>query len=267
MTLGRGLLYVVSAAGLALLARSLLFGALPLWISILAFLAYLAIVVTGVVVPQLGMFADVLCRGPSGVAEIALTFDDGPHPEHTRKVLELLDAADVRATFFLLGSKVEACPSVARAIAERGHEIGVHGHEHDRWLSLRSPGRITKDLEKALTVIESVTGVRPSLFRPPVGHVSPRTETAASKLGLTLVGWSARGFDGLAGADAHQVAARIRRHLKPGAIVMLHDAAERGDREPAGVGALPAVLDAIHAQGLRVVPVSVLAAGRFGTQD
>lgn len=267
MTLGRGLLYVASAAGLALLARSLIFGAIPLWLALLAFISYFGIVITGVMVPQLEMFGDVLCRGPSSVAEVALTFDDGPHPEHTLKVLALLDAAGVHATFFLLGSKVEAHPLVAREIVERGHEIGLHGYEHDRWLSLRSPGRIVEDLNKALTAIESATGMRPTLFRPPVGHVSPRTETAASKLGLTLVGWSARGLDGLSGADGHKVAARIRRRLEPGAIVLLHDTAEQGDREPAGVAALPAVLDAIQAQGLKVVPVAVLAAGRFGTLE
>ena len=260
------MLYVASAAGLALLARSLLFGAIPLWIAILAFVAYFAIVITGVMVPQLEMFADVVCCGPADVAEVALTFDDGPHPEHTLKVLNALDAAEVHATFFLLGSKVRQHPSVAREIADRGHEIGVHGYEHDRWLSLRAPARIVQDLDRAIAAIEDATGVRPLLFRPPVGHVSPRTETAASKLGLTIVGWSARGFDGVAGARAHKVASRIRRKLKPGAIVLLHDAAERGDREPAGIQALPAVLDAIQAQGLRVVPVLTLAAGRFGTE-
>jgi len=264
MSLGRGLLYVASAGALALLARSLLIGAVPLWIAIAAFAGYVAIALLGVLVPRLEMFADVVWRGPRDTAEVALTFDDGPHPEHTRRVLELLDEVGAKATFFVLGSKVEAHPEVAREIVARGHGLGIHGYTHDRLLSLRSPKRIAADLERALDAVESATGLRPVLFRPPVGHVSPRTDTAATRLGLTIVAWSVRGLDGLARANAKDVAARVRRGLRPGAIVLLHDAAEQGDRRPAGVDALPSVLEAIHGEGLRCVGVAKFADAEGG---
>lgn len=258
MSVGRASLYLASAAGLALLLRSLLIGPVPLWIALSAFGAYVALALLGVFVPRLEMFADIVCNGPKDVPLVALTFDDGPHPEHTLSVLDALDEAGAKATFFLLGAKVEAHPEVAREIVKRGHGIGVHGHTHDRWQSLRGPERIQKDLERALDAIEKATGQRPLLFRPPVGLVSPRTDTAATKLGLTIVAWSVRGRDGLAKARARDVAARVRRGLRPGAIVLLHDAAEQGDRRPAGVEALPSVLQAIHGEGLRSVEVTEL---------
>jgi len=264
MSFGRGLLYVVSAAGLALLLRSLLIGPLPLWVALAAFVAYVAIALLGVFVPRLEMFADILWRGPCDLPEVALTFDDGPHPEHTPRVLGLLDEAGAKATFFLLGAKVEAHPDIARRIVERGHGIGIHGYTHDRFQSLRRPNRIQQDLERALRAVEDATGTRCSLFRPPVGLVSPRTDTAADKLGLTIVAWSVRGRDGVASARHRDVAVRVRRGLRPGAIVLLHDAAERDDRCPAGVEALPAIIDAIHAEGLKAVDVTRFADSAAG---
>lgn len=256
MSLGKGLLYVASAAGLALLARSLLFGPVPLWVAIAAFVSYVALALVGVFVPRLEMFADIFWRGPTDRPEVALTFDDGPHPVHTRKVLDLLDSAGAKATFFVLGSKVEAHPDVAREIVKRGHGLGVHGHVHDRWMSLRRPRRIVEELERALAAIEHATGQRPTLFRPPMGHVSPRTDTAATQLGLTIVGWSVRGLDGVRRARARDVAARVRRGLRPGAIVVLHDAAEVGEACPAGVEALGPILDSIDGERLRCVLLS-----------
>lgn len=260
MSLGRGLLYLASAAGLALLVRTLLVGPVPLWAALAAFAAYVVLALVGVFVPRLEMFADILCAGPRGVPQVALTFDDGPHPEHTREVLSLLDGAGAKATFFLLGSKVEAHPDVAREIVRRGHDIGVHGYTHDRLQCLRAPKRIEADLKRALDAIERATGQRPVLFRPPVGLVSPRTDTAATRLGLVIVGWSVRGRDGLRKAKAHEVAARVRRGLRPGAVVMLHDAAETGDRRPAGVEALGPILDAIDGERLQSVGLTKLMA-------
>ncbi|MCU0694828.1 MAG: polysaccharide deacetylase family protein [Polyangiaceae bacterium] len=258
MTFGRTLLCVASAGGLALLVRSLVFGPVPLWVALAALLGYVAVAVAGVLVPQLEMYANIVWRGDRDCANVALTFDDGPHPVHTRKVLDMLDAAGAAATFFVLGSKVDAHPDVLREIAARGHDIGVHGYDHDRLMSLRSVSRVEADLRKAMDSIARETGRPPTLFRPPVGHVSPRTETAARRLRLTLVAWSVRGRDGLSSAQPSKVAARIVRGLRRGSIVLLHDAAEQGDRQPAGVSALPRVLDAIMARNLEVVPVRTM---------
>jgi peptidoglycan/xylan/chitin deacetylase (PgdA/CDA1 family) len=233
----------------------------PLWLGMALLLGYLAVILAGVMIPRLAMFAPVLWRVPNGRSEIVLTFDDGPSPESTRKVLATLSRFAAHATFFVLGTKALAVPEVLREIAAAGHEIGVHGDHHDRLLSLRHPDRIASELERALTVVADATGERARLFRPPVGHVSPRTALAARRLGLTLVGWSVRGRDGLPGTTAAAALRRVVAGLRPGAIVLLHDASERGQYEPAGVEALPAILEEIRRRGLCCVTVSQALAG------
>ncbi|HEY8077398.1 MAG TPA: polysaccharide deacetylase family protein, partial [Labilithrix sp.] len=125
-----------------------------------------------------------------------------------------------------------------------------------RLFSLRGPRRVERDLRRAVKTLESITGERPTLFRPPVGHTNPTIARVADRLGLTVVGWSVRGRDGLAGANADAVARRIARGLRDGAIVLMHDAAERGGRRSAGVDALPRVLDAIAERNLPVVALA-----------
>jgi peptidoglycan/xylan/chitin deacetylase (PgdA/CDA1 family) len=217
---------------------------------------YLAMLLAGVMIPQLAMFAPVMRRLPSTRQEIALTFDDGPNPASTREVLATLARFEAHATFFLLGEKVRAAPDVLREIADAGHAIGIHGDWHDRLFSLRHPNRMVADIERAQAAVAAVTGKRPTLFRPPIGHVSPRTAVAARRLGLTLVAWSVRGRDGLAGSTVESVQRRVVAGLRPGAIILLHDAAEHGERAPAGVAALPTILDEAARRGLRCVPIS-----------
>jgi hypothetical protein len=94
------------------------------------------------------------------------------------------------------------------------------------------------------------------LFRPPIGHTNPIIARVADALDLTVVGWTIGGRDGIASARPRDVIARVRRDLRDGAIVLLHDSPERGDREPAALRALPAILDAIAAGGLEVVPLA-----------
>ena len=225
-------------------------------IGLVALPVYLAVILTGVMVPQLAMFAPMVLRLDSTAQEIALTFDDGPGATSTREVLAVLAGFGAKATFFVLGEKVRATPDILREIAEAGHAIGIHGDWHDRLFSLRHPGRIVAEIERARDAVAAITGQRPSLLRPPLGHVSPRTAVAAKRLGMTLVGWTVRGRDGLAGATAEAVQRRVVSGLRPGAIVLLHDAAERDDRVPAGVTALPAIITEANRRGLRCVPMS-----------
>jgi peptidoglycan/xylan/chitin deacetylase (PgdA/CDA1 family) len=252
---GRVLLYAATAAALALVARSIVLGPIPLVLASLALAAYLAIVLAGVLSPRLEMFADVTWRGPEGARGVALTFDDGPSPEHTPRVLELLDRAKVRATFFVIGHKAERHPELVRAIAARGHAIGVHGHAHARLFSLWSYGAVRADLERATAALEAITGERPALFRPPIGHTNPRIAKAARELELEIVGWSVRALDGLARAKSDEVARRVARGLDDGAIVLLHDAAERDDHVPASLAALPRILEVMRDRRLEGVRV------------
>jgi peptidoglycan/xylan/chitin deacetylase (PgdA/CDA1 family) len=242
------LLLVTTAAALAVLgARGL---------ALIALGGYIAVLLAGVMIPQLAMFSPALINLDVTRQEIALTFDDGPSPTSTREVLSILARFNARATFFVLGEKVRAAPDILREIANAGHEIGIHGDSHDRLFSLRHPTRIVADIERARDAVAAVIGKRPVLFRPPLGHVSPRTAVAIRRLGLTVVAWSVRGRDGLAGATAEAVQGRVVAGLCAGAIILLHDAAERGERVPAGVTALPGILAEAARRGLRCVPIS-----------
>lgn len=229
-----------------------------LWWMLPGLVAYLAFVLLGVMVPGLAMFAPVLSRVAGVTEAIALTFDDGPNPQSTRKVLATLAQFGAQGTFFVLGAKVRQCPEVLRAIADAGHDIGVHGDVHDRLLSLRHPKRIADEIVRAMDTIERTVGRRPRLFRPPVGHVSPRTAQAAHRLGLVLVGWTVRARDGLASTSPHLAQQRIVQGLRPGAIVLLHDASEDESHEPAGVAALPGILAEAQRRGLRCLTLSNL---------
>jgi peptidoglycan/xylan/chitin deacetylase (PgdA/CDA1 family) len=253
------LLYVATIGAVALVARSLWLGPPPLHVACIALVAYVALVTCGVLFLGLGMFADVVTSGPDDADGVALTFDDGPSPEHTPKILSLLDAAKIKATFFVIGRKAEAHPEIIRAIKARGHAIGLHSYAHHRLFSLRSLRYVRADLERCRKAVEAITGEPAILFRPPIGHMSPRIAKAVDELGLVVVGWSIRGLDGTAGARPAEVARRVVDRLEPGAIVLLHDAAERDDRPPVSVEALPAILEAMKREGLKGVRVDAWA--------
>jgi peptidoglycan/xylan/chitin deacetylase (PgdA/CDA1 family) len=248
-------LYVATFGAFALVVRSLIIQPVALWVAAPALVGYVALVTCGTLFLRLGMFVDVTWRGPRDARGVALTFDDGPHPAHTLEVLELLDRASVKATFFIIGRKALEHPEIVRAIRARGHSVGVHSFAHDRLFSLRSLAFVRRDLKRAVETIEAITGERPVLFRPPVGHTSSRIAKAAAELELDFVGWSVRGLDGLRGASANRVAARVVPKLRDGAIVLLHDAAERDDVRPASIEALPKILDAMSRRALPGVRV------------
>ena len=251
-------LWVATLGAIALAVRSVWLGPPPLFVAALALGGYVALFLAGVFVLRLRMFANAIVNGGIDAPGLALTFDDGPHPEHTPRVLDVLRERRVRATFFVIGAKAERHPELLRRMRDEGHQIGVHSHTHDRLLSLRGAGRVRAELERCAQAIERATGERPSLFRPPVGHTGPRVARVADELGFVTVGWSVRGLDGLARTSPADVVRRVARGLRHGAIVLLHDAAERDDFVPAGIAALPLVLDEAAARSVPVVPLSEL---------
>ena len=247
---------LATVGGIAFTARSVLTEppSLPIAAAIAAL--YMALLLAGVFVLRLRMFADALVHGPADANGVALTFDDGPDPEHTREVLDCLDKHDAKATFFVIGHKAEKHPELVREILARGHTLGVHGFAHERLFALRGSRHVRKDLERAIRTLELITDQTPTLFRPPIGHTNPTIARIADQLDLTMVGWSVRARDGLARAKPKDVVTRIARGLEDGAIVLLHDAPERGNRKPAGVTALPEIFEKIAAKNLRVVPLA-----------
>jgi peptidoglycan/xylan/chitin deacetylase (PgdA/CDA1 family) len=154
---------------------------------------------------------------------LALTFDDGPDPRGTPAVLDALAAADVRATFFVLGRQVERHPALLERVVAAGHAVEVHGFEH-----LRHPftprAEVERDLDRALAVL---AGVSPRRWRVPWGHLAPYTREVADARGLELVGWDADTHDWRGDPAVDMLAALPLRH---GGIVLAHDGIGEGAR-------------------------------------
>lgn len=254
MTSVARLSFLASTPGLAVAFGSSAFGGAPGWPATAALcVGWGGLVTVGVFFPWLEMFGPAICRGPRGRAEVALTFDDGPHPRTTRRVLDLLAGTAHRATFFVLGEKARRYPEVLREISAAGHGIALHGDTHDRLHSFRTPSRVEREILAVQSAVESAVGVRPRWFRPPVGHTSPATMRGLRRAGVRLVGWSARGYDGLKHRQPEQVFRSVERTLEDGAIVLLHDAAEHDDFEPASIAALPRILQSLDERKLTSV--------------
>ncbi len=249
----RVLLYAASVGLVVLTARAVLISPPSLAAAVVVLVAYLGLILLGVLRLPLRMFVDAIVRGPMLARGVALTFDDGPDPKTTPRVLDALDAADAKATFFVIAHKAEAHPELVREIVRRGHQVGLHGYAHDRFFSLRSEERVRDDLERGMRVLEEITGERPLFFRPPIGHTNPIIARVTDALDLVTVGWTVSARDGLKDAVPRAVVNRVQRGLYDGAIVLMHDASERGSHVPAGVIALPEVLKAADREQLALV--------------
>jgi peptidoglycan/xylan/chitin deacetylase (PgdA/CDA1 family) len=243
------------APGILLGAALLAFGVG--WLTASSALLFLllgaSLLMVGVLFPATEVYAPCLSRVPG--QRVALTFDDGPHPVTTRRVLLLLAEHDQRATFFVIGRKVEAYPDVVREIADRGHAIGVHGFDHDWLHAFKLPQQVEADIRKSQDAVRRASGVTPTLFRPPLGLLSPFTAEGARRAGVHIVGWSFRLFDGLPGRPTSHVLRSVERRLRAGDVVLLHDASESERFTPAGVVVLPQVLALVRSRGLRSTPL------------
>jgi peptidoglycan/xylan/chitin deacetylase (PgdA/CDA1 family) len=181
----------------------------------------------------------------------ALTFDDGPHPQGTPAVLEVLGEARARATFFLVGERVLRAPALAREIAAAGHEIALHCHRHRNLLRL-SPRQTRADIARAYEVIAEHSGRAPTLYRPPYGILNASALRLARARGWRTLLWSHWGRDWEARATPASIAARLTTGTGEGAVLLLHD----GDDYSAPgswrhtVAALPRVLETLAARGL-----------------
>lgn len=200
-------------------------------------------------------------RRPLGVEDrtasgrgYALTFDDGPHPQGTPAVLEILERERVRATFFLVGEQVLRDPALAREIADAGHTVGLHCHRHRNLLRL-TPWQVREDVDRAQESIAAGTGRSPRLYRPPYGVLNAYALRLARARGWRTLLWSHWGRDWEARATPASIAARVTDGAGEGAVLLLHDADEYS--APGSwtrtAAALPRVLDTLAERGLEPV--------------
>jgi peptidoglycan/xylan/chitin deacetylase (PgdA/CDA1 family) len=200
-------------------------------------------------------------RGPLGVEDrtasgsgFALTFDDGPHAQGTPAVLELLAAANVQATFFLVGEQVDRNPALAREIVAAGHAIGLHCQRHRNLLRL-APRQVRADIDRAEAAIGEATGLAPVLYRPPYGVLNSAALRLARARGWRTLLWSHWGRDWEARATPESIAARVTDGAGDGSVLLLHDADDYSapDSWQRTVAALPRVLETLAERGLEPV--------------
>jgi len=186
---------------------------------------------------------------------VALTFDDGPNPTFTPRLLDILDKYDVKATFFMIGKYMDKYPEIASDVVRRGHVIGNHTYTHPRNIELDTQAQVIRELDKCEEAIERITGKRGHLFRPPRGLIDGSVFTIASEEGYTTVLWSVC-------ADHHDaptpelMADRVLANNRPGGIILAHDG-ETGIRWK-DVAATPLIIEELRKRGYRFVTVPEL---------
>ena len=175
-----------------------------------------------------GVYVRAFCREKTDRKVVYLTFDDGPHPPETERVLDVLRERGARATFFLIGSKVSGNEAVLRRMLAEGHTLGLHTFSHAGTFPLLSFDKMLADVNEGKRAVESVAGRKISLFRPPFGVTNPTIAKVVRTLGLQTVGWNVRSFDTMfcksSEHDWHvPVVERIMKQVRPGSVILLHD--------------------------------------------
>ena len=210
----------------------------------------------GTLRPNNQWFGPVATKFAPAGGEVWLTIDDGPDPHDTPRLLDRLDAAGARATFFVRGDRARAHPGLIEEIARRGHGLGNHTFSHPQAMFWAlGPDRLRREIGACSDALREITGQPPRLFRAPVGMVNPFVPAAAAAAGLRLVGWSARGFDGVVrhARDADGVATRILADLRPGGIALLHEGRRNAAGDALNVRPLEMILAALGERGWRAV--------------
>ncbi len=183
--------------------------------------------------------------------QISITFDDGPNPNFTPKVLFLLKQNNAKATFFLIGKNAEKYPEIVRQIIDEGHTIGNHSYSHSKNFGFFSSEKVTAELNRTNALLKKIIGKELKMFRPPFGVTNPNIKKALKNTGHFPIGWSKRGFD-TSNLSKNKILHRITSNLKKGDIILLHDTSEKS------VAVLEQLLLTLPSHKLQAVPVDRL---------
>jgi len=243
--------------GFVAFAAAVLLGMVDLRLATVPLTLFLMLCAVAPFIPGAGFFFPVVSRGRTGKAVVALTFDDGPDPATTPRLLDLLDRYRLPATFFVTGRRVVRYPELVRMIVSRGHTVGNHSFHHNRYRMFWNPKLLSReiaDTQKALSEL----GVVPLTFRPPVGITTPAMANVLARQRLTTVNFSCRAFD-RGNRRINGLAERILSRIRADDIVLLHDA---GVVDPARVDRwlveMQTLLEGIGRKDLTAVSLSRL---------
>ena len=186
---------------------------------------YLVLITAGSFCIQLNFYFPSYNSGEKDKKEIAITFDDGPHPKITPEVLKILDDHNIKATFFCIGRHVDKYSDIAKTACEKGHIIGNHSFSHSNYFDFQSSVKMTSELNQTRNSIYHAIGKMSNLFRPPFGVTNPLLKIALNNTKLISIGWSVRSFD--TNRNPEKVISKLKKKTHPGAIILFHDTNEK----------------------------------------
>ena len=260
---GKEVVYVSPAAltGCIAFALAPIFSLFRVELAIIPLAAFVFLCMAAPFFPSRGFFLPVFSRGQTGRPVVSLTFDDGPDPETTRPLLQLLERHAAKAAFFVTGERAAQYGDLILEITDHGHDIGNHSYSHDPLLMLRRSETLYREIESAQTVLGGF-GIVPAAFRPPVGVTSPRLHQALLRQGMFCATFSCRAYDG-GNRYIRGLSRRILKKVNPDDVILLHDVKPKGKmKADFWLHEIELILSGLKDKGLQVVPLSDLLGKR-----
>ncbi len=182
---------------------------------------YIGIISVAVTSMRMQFFCKALCHGRRDQRRIALTFDDGPDPQTTPALIELLGKHNIKATFFVTGAKAEKNPAIIKQMANAGHMVANHSYSHPWYLNFLFGKALERQILRTKTILEEIIGSESLFFRPPMGLTNPHYRRILEKNNMTMVGWDVKTFDKY--RKKHQIIEKIFKKICNGSIILMHD--------------------------------------------
>ena len=204
-----------------LIALSFIYTVYGYWF-VISILLFLSIEFYGAYFVDSGFHIKTISSVNTNEKIVALTFDDGPMPQRTEKVLDVLTKFNAKATFFCIGNRITGNELLLKKIDGAGHLIGNHSYSHSNLFDLMNTKKMVSDLKSGNEEIKKVIGKTPAFFRPPYGVTTPSLAKACRKLNFDVIGWNIRSFDTTI-KNKQKVVERVIKHIKPGSILLFHD--------------------------------------------
>lgn len=234
--------YWIFVIVIALMAGQVYAGNMPWYSLAIPSVIFLTILAYGSSVIGSGYYIETVCAGNTKEKIIALTFDDGPEPFHTEKILDVLKQNEISAVFFFIGHKMEQHPDIVKRVVNEGHIVGNHSYSHHRYFDLFPRHKMVSELQQTNNIAERITGKKLKFFRPPYGVTTPVLAKAINTVGLATIGWNIRSLDTVIN-DPSRLLNRISQRLRSGGILLLHDTA------PVTRQSLQTIIDRIRQRG------------------
>jgi peptidoglycan-N-acetylglucosamine deacetylase len=215
--------FIIECAALSLLVY---FFDICLWWFLIPVITYKALIIYGSARIQSNFYVKAICNSTTEEKKIALTFDDGPNSEYTKKALDVLVEYNAPATFFVIGKNIKGKEDLIKQIDAAGHIIGNHTLTHSFLIDFKSKNGFMYELDTTSDIVYAIIKKRMKLFRPPYGVTTPNLASASKALNYDIIGWNIRSLDTTNDSE-EKIASRVISQIKPGAVILFHDTSEK----------------------------------------